>query len=81
MEQRNVSEKKKPPTNGTGGRTMNELKLKPCPFCDGEAREETNYAGEIRIRCSNIYRCSIHQEWFDMEEDAIAAWNRRSNDE
>ena len=53
--------------------------LKRCPFCGAEARIVTNYAGSVKIQCTNIYECSIHQEWWDSEEDAISAWNRRAN--
>lgn len=65
---------------------MNEIKLKPCPFCGGEAEFGTNPTGyrTIWVYCSeckaesnrfesNIYSCAA--------EDAAEAWNRRTENE
>lgn len=54
-----------------------ETVLKPCPLCGSMAVLLHNYAGASRVRCVDVVRCSIHQDWWDEEEDAIAAWNRR----
>ena len=54
-----------------------ETGLKPCPMCGSKAIIEEHYDGSVKIRCSNIAYCSIQQELWDDEEDAIAAWNRR----
>lgn len=56
------------------------MELKPCPFCGSEARIVTNYVGSVYIRCTNIYKCGVRQEGWDMEEDAIEAWNRRAGE-
>ena len=60
---------------------MNE-QLKPCPFCGGEA------SMRIRPYCSVVYAgclnsdCKIQPttDWYDTDEEAIEAWNRRVND-
>ena len=52
--------------------------LKPCPFCGGKAElfgtEET---GVFYVECLD---CNVNDN-FDTAEEAIAAWNRRMNDE
>lgn len=54
--------------------------LLPCPFC-GERAEVYDFKdGRYLVECSNtscdVYPCtSIHYD----KEDAIAAWNRRSD--
>ncbi|MBQ6232824.1 MAG: Lar family restriction alleviation protein [Clostridia bacterium] len=58
-------------------------KLKPCPFCGGEAVLEDcgPYYGEGRffVRCS---KCDIVQEHlWATKQTAIKAWNRRVKDE
>tara|TARA_Y100000310_G_scaffold341165_1_gene439427 strand:+ start:98 stop:280 length:183 start_codon:yes stop_codon:yes gene_type:complete len=56
------------------------IKLKPCPFCGGEA--EIQYCEEgccgalprsIECECG----CYLGLEAFPTEESAIQAWNRR----
>jgi len=59
---------------------MTEVKLKPCPFCGGEAAVEPD---EIdKEMC--VVRCrGCDGKWgfsFD-EASAIAAWNRRASEE
>ena len=63
---------------------MNELKLKPCPFCGGEAKLHKRLnKGMIFPQCKNT-RCIGHNMtlWFPYKHDkeAIAAWNRRANE-
>nr|DAM36721.1 MAG TPA: restriction alleviation protein [Caudoviricetes sp.] len=71
---------------------MDEIKLKPCPFCGGEAMLTTNlYAGIVYIQCKcctamagrkrKIVSSMIGKEYFVNKEEAIEAWNRRVNDE
>lgn len=58
--------------------TMSE-KLKPCPFCGGEAirgiacHVHEDYA--FRVECRE---CKIVTPFYDTEAEAIEAWNRRT---
>lgn len=76
---------------GIGAKQMSD-KLKPCPFCGGEA-EIKNFDGYHRyangvvdfIQCKKCggrtreYYTHIKTE-IDMRQEAIKAWNRRTND-
>ena len=57
-------------------------KLKPCPFCGGEAKVgcEKYWQPKVsrRIICTNCYSSS---GWYRTEEEAIELWNRRSENE
>ena len=56
--------------------------LIPCPFCGSEAKVVTNYQGQSSVECTNRVYCIASQMVFwDWEEDAIAAWNRRYDPE
>lgn len=73
---------------------MSEIKLKPCPFCGGEAklskftmRESVKdqhgiFPGKeypvCRVVCTS---CGTRTAQWDSEEEAIAAWNRRDGNE
>ena len=48
------------------------MKLKPCPFCGGEARWAND--DENWIECSY---CGVETRFFDDTQEAIKAWNRR----
>ena len=51
-------------------------KLKPCPFCGGEARLiTTKEAPEAWVEC-NI--CGASSEFKPVEENAIKCWNSRA---
>lgn len=54
---------------------MNE-KLKPCPFCGGEAEITKTYAFDyyFYVGCQ---RCRVETGYYDTEEEAINAWNTR----
>lgn len=65
-------------------------KLKPCPFCGGEARleytVEEQYRGKYRkqyyVICTSSYpkECAVKPDtslYYD-KNTAIAAWNRRA---
>ena len=66
---------------------MTNEKLKPCPLCGGEAEQddwrnnEHMFYGTGWIGCRKC-RCFINYTGKDRgKEEAIAAWNRRANDE
>ena len=50
-------------------------KLKPCPFCGGEAMiiSEINYH---HVRC---VKCFTITDWYKTKEEAIEAWNTRAD--
>lgn len=69
-------------------------KLKPCPFCGGDATIQTyrEHDGHETwqmwlVYCTTCYaEIKFHKEYFmgsepTTEDEAIAAWNRRTNDE
>jgi len=57
---------------------MENIKLKPCPFCGAKARIDVSGGGEgYRVACTRILGCGAKFEWFDEEEAAIDAWNTR----
>jgi hypothetical protein len=50
--------------------------LKPCPFCDSEAKIESFHDGFLqvfRVKCSF---CLVFKDKYN-ERDAINAWNKR----
>lgn len=60
---------------------MSELKLKPCPFCGGEAEIRKYVNGYNIWFCARCDSCKITQtSTTQTEQQAIAAWNRRAND-
>ena len=61
------------------------VKLKPCPFCGGKAWTlchadywEKNAGVVSYVGCTE---CKARSDLFANMDDAIAAWNRRANDE
>ena len=54
-----------------------ENKLKPCPFCGGEAKMMTTYIGEMREYNVTCRMCSCILISFTTEQEAINAWNMR----
>ncbi len=50
-------------------------KLKPCPFCGHEAQINKD---EWSIQCSY---CPAYMGYFNTEQEAVEAWNRRVKDE
>lgn len=71
---------------------MKEIKLKPCPFCGGEAklkadvrypRPERNPKRAYEVVCQN-YNCIIglcDDRYYLTEKEAIEAWNTRADTE
>lgn len=56
---------------------MDKPNLKPCPFCGSE--NATQYgATAFYVHCNN---CGCATALFPHKEDAIAAWNRRPEDD
>lgn len=55
------------------------MRLKTCPFCGAEGILLKNCYGKFNVRCSNpacgavVWGC----DGTNIEEDVIAAWNRR----
>lgn len=64
---------------------MSELKLKPCPFCGGEAvlMKVTFTAGmSYYVRCGNG-KCAVFPitKSYSTDDEAIEVWNMRANDD
>ena len=66
--------------------------IKPCPFCGGEAMLITSpHIGIVYIQCKSctamvgrkrkIISSMIGKEFFENNQEAIEAWNRRAGDE
>lgn len=52
--------------------------LKPCPFCGKKAKVSNGWTGSVWCECSDDDCPAILQ---DTEEDAIAAWNTRPEED
>ena len=55
-------------------------KLKPCPFCGGEAEVYENEYENITLFMVACKNCGISTAGYDYEEDAIKDWNRRAGE-
>lgn len=58
---------------------MLEIKLKPCPFCGGEASFEVYedlYKDTYKVKCLH---CFAETNYEDTIEEAAKKWNRRIN--
>lgn len=71
---------------GRCGRRMSEIKLKPCPFCGGEAILKRDRIGLYCVKCTNCGCMTTFQ--FDLGEGeevskrkAADIWNRRADNE
>lgn len=58
---------------------MNEIKLKPCPFCGGKAHIQKLIAQQpYFVECDNEFCIAGNSNAsFKTEEEAAKAWNRR----
>lgn len=55
--------------------------LKPCPFCGGRAILRRDSSG-CYVKCNNGMCKVMSTTWYyDKEDEAITAWNRRANDD
>ena len=65
---------------------MSEIKLKPCPFCGGEAEAvyAPNDINRWGVQCKSC-GCTVEvEDWKGVEdtrENVIKAWNRRAGNE
>ena len=61
----------------------NELKLLPCPFCGGNAfiSARLPYFGKVLTVAVVCEECNASSKHKRTDEEAVAAWNRRANDE
>ena len=60
------------------------VKLKSCPFCGGKAKQESDMCWDASrylyyVECAD---CGASTDvWYQSEEEAVEAWNRRTDDE
>lgn len=56
-----------------------QIELKPCPFCGGDAILLRTLGADrpFHILCG----CGGRVGWFETEQEAIEAWERRATDE
>ena len=67
-------------------KNLSEIKLKPCPFCSGEAEamyapNDINRWGVQCKRCGCTVEVCDWKGVEDTRENAIKAWNRRTENE
>ena len=56
---------------------MNDIKLKPCPFC-GSLSPKIIGSDKYSDYIARCYDCGASSDYFDSKEKAAEAWNRRS---
>ena len=55
--------------------------LKPCPFCGERAILRRDSSG-CYVKCNNgMCKVMLTTWYYETEEEAITAWNRRANDD
>ena len=69
-----------------GGENLSEIKLKPCPFCGGEAVLKRDRIGLYCVKCTNCKCMTTFQFDFGEGEEAskkkaAKIWNRRAENE
>ena len=58
------------------------MNLKPCPFCGANNAAVQQYQTGRSIRYSVVCKdCWAMTNVYDADNEAIAAWNRRGNDD
>ena len=50
--------------------------MKTCPHCNGPGKLIWNI-----LYCVACTKCGARTEWYDREEDAVRAWERRDGNE
>lgn len=57
--------------------------LKPCPFCNGKSEiiDTGNHYPRTFYRIVCCSSCAVQGKFYDTEEEAIEAWNRRATNE
>lgn len=57
-------------------------KLKPCPFCGGEAEHiKTHLYGKVSGHFIACKKCECQIKIFSSKQNAEKAWNRRANND
>lgn len=62
-----------------------EIKLKPCPFCGGEA-EVSRFLGRYAVVCTECFACMLNEDNYFPEDEksdidfVVRSWNRRVDD-
>lgn len=62
------------------------VKIKSCPFCGGEGtviirKGKNGWQDRYAVLCDYEYGgCGSESGWYHYEEEAIRAWNRRTDD-
>ena len=57
-----------------------QIKLKPCPFCGGEATLKQNFAGQFAVYCEKC-ECIYWGGNSRNKASVYNAWNRRADNE
>ena len=62
------------------GKIVNK-KLKPCPFCGGEAIVRSYSVDNDKYSIVTCIKCDVETPMYEFRSDAIKAWNRRADNE
>ena len=60
---------------GRSREVIEEIKLKPCPFCVGKAEMVSDFEDEHFVYCTG---CKGGWKTMETPEEAAAEWNRRA---
>lgn len=60
---------------------MSEIKLKPCPFCGGEAKMHPTSSAAHGVYWARCIECGVETRASYILDDAVKAWNRRADNE
>jgi Lar family restriction alleviation protein len=59
---------------------MEKAKIKSCPFCGGKAKNGTEEYGNDYYKVVECKKCGASSGWYDTDNEAIAAWNKRTKE-